>query len=87
MRGTRRGGTRGAGEISPLPPRPRFPHLTSNDDRWGSMIAVLEHELKPPEPGVGPHPADSLPASPGSRWIEADTGTPTSPLKPPDSGR
>jgi hypothetical protein len=58
----------------PLPPQPSFPHLTSNDDRGGSTIAVLEHELKPPEPGVGPHPADSLPASQdraGSRQTQA----------------
>jgi hypothetical protein len=26
----------GAGEVSPLPPPSSFPHLTSNDDRWGS---------------------------------------------------
>ena len=47
VRGTRRGGTRGSGEVSPLLPRPSFPHATSDDDRGGRTIAALEHSLNP----------------------------------------
>jgi hypothetical protein len=67
VRGRRRGGTRGSGKVSPLLPRPSFPHVNSNDGGGESRIAVLEHSLKPLKSGVGPHLADSFPASPGSR--------------------
>jgi hypothetical protein len=50
--------------VFPTASRPSFPHFTSNNDRGGSTIAALEHQLKPLKSGVGPHPGDSLPASP-----------------------
>jgi hypothetical protein len=73
-KGDRRGGERcgeapGAGEVSPLAPRLCIPHLSSHNDRWGSVISAPEHWLRLPEPGVGPYPADSLPASPRPRSI------------------
>ena len=47
MRGTSRGSTRPAGEVSPLLPRPHFPHITSQDRPWGSRTHLRGCQQNP----------------------------------------
>jgi hypothetical protein len=43
--GNEAGRHRGYGEVSPLPLRRSFPHLASINDKGGSVISALEHEI------------------------------------------
>jgi hypothetical protein len=61
MRGISRGSTRRAGEVSPLLPRPHFPHMTSQDRPWGKQNTSARAPAKTQQ-NPGGHTTSGLPS-------------------------
>jgi len=61
MRGSSRGSTQPAGEVSPLLPRPHFTPMTSQDRPWGSRTHLPGRQPKPQQ-NPGGHTTSGLPS-------------------------